>query len=285
MRQHAMRSLSLVAITLALPFWVEAAELSSQPSDGVRFEPKLVLEIHAKSMVGPSIQLDENNITHVAWMEEKEHARTLHYAHTVPTGEALSSPVAVNAQDEVPYWRQEAPALDAHGEHIYLVWAKMPTQSSADKPFANELRLSRSLDGGQTFLPSALINDDGELVNHSFDSIRIGREGAIHVAWIDGRGGKKTSGTYVTRSNDHGTRSTMRPASVVERRSRSRRTAPCTSHGARCSATSEKRWSRDRSTEARRFPRRSSSAMTAGFIPVARIARPHWAWTATAACM
>jgi hypothetical protein len=205
MRQHAMRSLSLVAITLALPFWVEAAELSSQPSDGVRFEPKLVLEIKAKSMVGPSIQLDENNITHVAWMEEKEHARTLHYAHTVPTGEALSSPVAVNAQDEVPYWRQEAPALDAHGEHIYLVWAKMPTQSSADKPFANELRLSRSLDGGQTFLPSALINDDGELVNHSFDSIRIGREGAIHVAWIDGRGGKKTSGTYVTRSNDHGT--------------------------------------------------------------------------------
>jgi hypothetical protein len=205
MRQHAMRSLSLVAITLALPFWVEAAELSSQPSDGVRFEPKLVLEIKAKSMVGPSIQLDENNITHVAWMEEKEHARTLHYAHTVPTGEALSSPVAVNGQDEVPYWRQEAPALDAHGEHIYLVWAKMPTQSSADKPFANELRLSRSLDGGQTFLPSALINDDGELVNHSFDSIRIGREGAIHVAWIDGRGGKKTSGTYVTRSNDHGT--------------------------------------------------------------------------------
>jgi hypothetical protein len=205
MRQHAMQSLSLVAITLALPLWVEAAELSAQPSDGVRFEPKLVLEIKAKSMVGPSIQLDENNITHVAWMEEKEHARTLHYAHTVPTGEALSSPVAVNAQDEVPYWRQEAPALEAHGEHIYLVWAKMPTQSSADKPFANELRLSRSLDGGQTFLPSALINDDGELVNHSFDSIRIGREGAIHVAWIDGRGGKKTSGTYVTRSNDHGT--------------------------------------------------------------------------------
>ena len=205
MRQHAMRSLSLIAITLALPLWVEAAELSSQPSNGVRFEPKLVLEIHAKSMVGPSIQLDEKNIAHVAWMEEKENARILHYARTVPSGEALSSPIAVNAQDEVPYWRQEAPALDVHGEHIYLVWAKMPPRSPVDKPFANELRLSRSLDGGQTFLPSALINDDGELVNHSFDSIRIGREGAIHVAWIDGRGGKKTSGTYVTRSNDHGT--------------------------------------------------------------------------------
>jgi hypothetical protein len=205
MRQHTMQLLNLMAITLALPLWVEAAELSAQPSDGVRFEPKLAVEIHAKSMVGPSIQLDEKNVAHVAWMEEKENARMLRYARTVLSGETLSSPIAVNGQDEVPYWRQEAPALEAHGEHIYLVWAKMPPQTPTDKPFANELRLSRSLDGGQTFLPSALINDDGELVNHSFDSIRIGREGAIHVAWIDGRGGKKTAGTYVTRSSDHGT--------------------------------------------------------------------------------
>ncbi|MEP6886771.1 MAG: sialidase family protein [Nitrospirales bacterium] len=203
--KHSIRSLSLAAITLALPLWVEAAERSSQPSDGVRFEPKLVLEIHAKSMVGPSIQLDEHNIAHVAWMEEKENARKLHYAHSASSDKSLSSPVSVNGPDEMPYWRQEAPALDVPGEHIYLVWAKMPPQSPADKPFANELRLSRSLDGGKTFLPSALINDDGELVNHSFDSIRIGRDGAIHVAWIDGRGGKKTSGTYVSRSNDHGT--------------------------------------------------------------------------------
>ena len=204
MRQHSMRSLSLVAITLALPLWAEAAELSSQPSDGARFESKLVLDIKAKSMVGPSIQLDDNNIAHVAWMEEKENARTLRHAHTVPSGESLSLPVSVNGQDEVPYWRQEAPALEVQGEHIYLVWAKMPPQSQADKPFANELRLSRSIDGGKTFLPSALINDDSELVNHSFDSIRIGRDGAIHVAWIDGRGGKKASGTYVSRSIDHG---------------------------------------------------------------------------------
>jgi len=80
----------------------------------------------------------------------------------------------------------------------------MPPESSANAPFANELRLSRSTDGGKTFLPSVLINDDGEPVNHSFDSIRIGREGAVHVAWIDGRGGQKASGTYVSRSTDHG---------------------------------------------------------------------------------
>ena len=54
---------------------------------------------------------------------------------------------------------------------VYIAWAKMPAVPVADKPFANELRLSRSLDSGQTFLPSAPINDDGEPVLHSFDSI------------------------------------------------------------------------------------------------------------------
>src|SRR5687768_4842923 len=70
------RLVGLVTIALVMPLWVEAAELSSQPIDGVRFEPKLVLDIKAKSMAGPSVQLDENNLAHVAWMEEKENVRT-----------------------------------------------------------------------------------------------------------------------------------------------------------------------------------------------------------------
>lgn len=201
---HFLRALSMMALALAMPVGAQAAELSSQPADGVHFQPKVALDIKAKSLAGPSIQIDEHDITHVAWMEEDSYGRTVRYAHTPPSGGSLSSPMPVNRPDEMPYWRQEAPALEVQGDHIYLVWAKMPPQNSPDTPFANELRLSRSIDGGNTFLPSALINDDDEPVNHSFDSIRIGREGAIHVAWIDGRGGKKASGTYVSRSIDHG---------------------------------------------------------------------------------
>ena len=203
MTQLMIHWLSLVAMIFGLPLATNAAEPLSQPSDGVRFEPKVILDITAKSLVGPSIQLDAHGVVHVAWMEEKDNVRRLQYARSTASG-GLSSPVAVTGRDDVPYWRQEAPALEVQDNRIYLVWAKMPPQNSADKPFANELRLSRSVDGGKTFLPSALINDDGEPVNHSFDSIGIGRDGAVHVAWIDGRGGKKASGTYVSRSTDHG---------------------------------------------------------------------------------
>ena len=204
MRPHFFRSLSMMALAMVAPMSAQAAQLPTQPKDGVRFESTLAVDIKAKSLVGPSIRLDEHDIAHVAWMEEDTNGRTVRYARTPASGGSLSSPMPVNLPDEVPYWRQEAPALEVKDDRIYLVWAKMPPQSSADAPFANELRLSRSTDGGKTFLPSVLINDDGEPVNHSFDSIRIGREGAVHVAWIDGRGGKKASGTYVTRSTDHG---------------------------------------------------------------------------------
>ena len=204
MRPHFFRSLSMMALAMVAHMSVQAAQLPTQSNDGVRFESTLAVDIKAKSLVGPSIRLDEHDIAHVAWMEEDTNGRTVRYARTPASGGSLSSPMPVNLPDEVPYWRQEAPALEVQDDRIYLVWAKMPPQSSADAPFANELRLSRSTDGGKTFLPSVLINDDGEPVNHSFDSIRIGREGAVHVAWIDGRGGKKASGTYVSRSSDHG---------------------------------------------------------------------------------
>lgn len=197
------RVLSIVTV-LAAPIGLYAGE-RSQPIGSMTFSPKLTVEIKAKSMVGPSIQVDEHDTAHVAWMEEDATGRTIRYAHTSLSLETLSPSTIVNDPNEVPYWRQESPALDVRGEQVYIAWARMPAQPVTDKPFANELRLSRSPDNGQTFLPSARINDDGEAVLHSFDSIRVDRSGAIHVAWIDARGNKKNPGTYISRSIDHGT--------------------------------------------------------------------------------
>jgi hypothetical protein len=204
MNRHVTRALGTIAIALALPMGLYAADLSSQPVGTLSFAPRLIVDIKAKSMVGPSIQLDEHNVAHVAWMEEDTNGRAVRYAQTSPSSESLTAAIPVNRPNEAPYWRQEAPALDVRGDMVYIAWAKMPAVPVDDKPFANELRLSRSLDRGQTFLPSAPINDDGEPVLHSFDSIRIDREGAIHVAWIDARGSKNNPGTYVSRSTDHG---------------------------------------------------------------------------------
>ena len=41
------------------------------------------------------------------------------------------------------------------------------------------------------------MNDDGQVINHTFDALDIGPDGALHIAWIDGREGKKEPGTFV----------------------------------------------------------------------------------------
>ena len=173
-------------------------------ADPARFGQKLMTDRPVRSVVGPSVRIDDEGRISLAWVEEDKETRTVLYARTEKWGGSIGAPVTVNQPTEAPYMRQEAPALAGAGDEVFLTWALTHPKVTADKPFSNELRLSRSTDGGQTFLPSILVNDDEQVIGHSFDSIHVAPDGVVHVAWIDGREGKKESGTFVTRSTDHG---------------------------------------------------------------------------------
>ena len=174
---------------------------SEQP---LRFGPKLTTDRPVRAVVGPSIRLDEQGHIALAWVEEDKDTRTVFYSRTEKPEGPIGASVTVNQPTEMPYMRQEAPALAIIGDEVFLTWALTHPKVTADKPFSNELRLSRSTDGGKTFLPSILVNDDEQVIGHSFDSIHVAADGVVHMAWIDGREGKKESGTFVTRSTDHG---------------------------------------------------------------------------------
>ena len=176
----------------------------AEPDQALRFGPKLTTDHSVRTVVGPSVRIDEEGRIALAWMEEDKETRVVLYARTEKPGEPIGAPVKVNQPTEVPYMRQEAPALAVVGDEVFLTWALTHPKVTADKPFSNELRLSRSTDGGKTFLPSILVNDDEQVIGHSFDSIHVASDGSVHVAWIDAREGKKESGTFVTRSTDHG---------------------------------------------------------------------------------
>ncbi|HEY6085476.1 MAG TPA: sialidase family protein, partial [Nitrospira sp.] len=119
-------------------------------------------------------------------------------------GGPLGSPVRVNSPAENPYYRQESPALVMRGDEVFITWSLTHPRVTSDKPFSSELRLSHSTDGGRTFAPSVLVNDDGQVINHAFDAIQMTPNGTVHLAWIDGRDGKKDPGTYVAKSTDQG---------------------------------------------------------------------------------
>jgi hypothetical protein len=188
----AISAASLVSIALA------------EPDQALRFGPKLTTDHNVRAVVGPSVRIDDEGRISLAWMEEDKETRALLYARTEKPGGPIGAAVKVNQPTEPPYMRQEAPALAVVGDQVFLTWALTHPKVKPDKPFSNELRLSRSTDGGKTFLPSILVNDDEQVIGHSFDSIHVAPDGVVHVAWIDGREGKKEPGTFLTRSTDHG---------------------------------------------------------------------------------
>jgi hypothetical protein len=192
-----MVGIALSAVSLA-------STAVATPESPIVFGPKLTTDRPVRAVVGPSVRIDDEGRISLAWVEEDKDIRTVLYARIEKPGGPIGAPVTVNQPTEAPYMRQEAPALAVAGDDVFLTWALTHPKLTADKPFSNELRLSRSTDGGKTFLPSILVNDDEQVIGHSFDSIHVAPDGVVHVAWIDGREGKKEPGTFVTRSTDRG---------------------------------------------------------------------------------
>jgi hypothetical protein len=183
-----------------------SAELPSADTQvpGPVFGPKHLTVHHVKSVAGPSVQIDDQGMISAAWVEEDKETRTIQFARSNTPGGPLGIPVAVNQPGEHPYYRQEAPALVVHGQDVFVTWSMTHPKMTPDKPFSGELRLSRSHDGGRSFGPSTLVNDDDQVIQHTFDALQVARDGVLHLAWIDGREGKKEPGTFVARSTDRG---------------------------------------------------------------------------------
>lgn len=181
-----------------------AAVVLAESAPAFVLGPKVTTDRKVRSVVGPSVHIDDKGQVSLAWVEENKEARTVLYARIDKAVGRIGEVVRVNGSSEVPYSRQEAPALTASGDEVLITWAVTHPKVTPDKPFSNDLRLSRSADSGKTFQPSVLVNDDQQVIGHSFDSIHVAPDGVVHMAWIDGREGKKESGTFVARSSDHG---------------------------------------------------------------------------------
>jgi len=89
----------------------------------------------------------------------------------------------------------------AVGNALFVNWADTPhvaatddralwahwLQKSGEAPYAYDVMLSRSMNGGASWSPPVRPHDDGTLTEHGFVSLWPMDEGRIGVAWLDGR--------------------------------------------------------------------------------------------------
>ena len=93
----------------------------------------------------------------------------------------------------------------AVGNSMFVNWADIPhmaatpdgtlwahwLQKSGDAPYAYDVVLTRSRDGGANWAPPVMPHDDGTQTEHGFVSLWAQDAGRLGVAWLDGR---KTGG-------------------------------------------------------------------------------------------
>lgn len=125
-------------------------------------------------------------------------------------GQTFSEPVMVNpAAEPIIAHDEYRPKIQVDQQgNIYLTWTQ-----KLEKRHTGHIRFSRSLDGGKTFSEPVTINDNRDIISHRFDSLLVGENGEVWIAWLDARDkvqakqqGAEFLGTslYYALSTDHG---------------------------------------------------------------------------------
>lgn len=123
----------------------------------------------------------------------------LFYTSSHNMGDTFSNPYPINkVAGEVSSHGENGPILrQGPGIGRYAVWQA-----------GNDLKFARSMNFGRSFTPAIKVNDDNEKTYHSFQTMEVGPDGTIYVAWLDGRGKETnlpgTSSLYIARSSDQG---------------------------------------------------------------------------------
>lgn len=99
-----------------------------------------------------------------------------------------NEPARVDPEDVVPAPAHQPPGLAVGPDgDVYVSWAARRPAAPGD-PFASDLRLSRSTDGGHRFDAPLRVHDDTP-GSRNFEGVAVVADGAVLVAWIDSRDG------------------------------------------------------------------------------------------------
>ena len=99
-------------------------------------------------------------------------------------GQQWSTPTSLDTGDDLITSDKESPIQLAISTKGLMVIAY---NRPLGKPYTGEVRMLRSVDGGQTFSRPFTAHQDRQLIAHRFQSIGFDRDGRLHTVWIDKR--------------------------------------------------------------------------------------------------
>lgn len=200
-RKCLISSLIVLCLWGSMSSWVIAVDPQSA---SITLGAKRLIHHQGMHTTGPSAQLGSDGTLHLTWGGEQQEDRGVFYLQTPLEQELYPAPIRVSPPTTPVATLHEPPALAIGQKHdVYITWTS-PHPKANGKLFTSLLLLSRSLDGGHTFLPPVRVNDDEAITNHAFDFVAVSPNGSVHVTWLDSREGKKDPATYASVSRNQG---------------------------------------------------------------------------------
>jgi hypothetical protein len=118
----------------------------------------------------------------LVWIEHEARAHALRFARY--DGRAWSAPRTVARGDDwFVNWADTPHVAQTADGALWAHWLR----KSAAAPYAYDVVLARSADGGATWSEPVRVNDDGTPTEHGFVSLWPAARDALGVAWLDGR--------------------------------------------------------------------------------------------------
>ncbi|UCE37261.1 MAG: hypothetical protein JSW00_17580 [Thermoplasmata archaeon] len=168
---------------------------TSSNDGGNSFSPnkKVNDDVSNTKQYEPSIAIDNGGNIYLAWTDQRNGNYNIYFANSTDGGNSFSPNKMVN-DDGGPSQFQPSIAIDNEG-NIYLAWTDQ-RNGNYDIYFAS------STDGGNSFSPNKMVNDDVSIPRQYEPSMAIGNNGNIYLAWADERNGD--SDIYFASSTDGG---------------------------------------------------------------------------------
>ncbi|MGD8375042.1 MAG: sialidase family protein, partial [Acidobacteriota bacterium] len=128
----------------------------------------------------PFLVADADGIL-MSWLEERDAGHALRFARwdggwSTPRTVIEGEPFFVN-------WADFPSLLPLGGESLVAHWLAR----SGEEPYAYDVRIARSGDGGRTWSRPVSPHHDGTPTEHGFVSLLPGEDGAFVAIWLDGR--------------------------------------------------------------------------------------------------
>ena len=159
-----------------------AAPVTAQPAapQPLRVEPwTLPVDVAAAQ---PDLVATPDGRLLLSWVEAQAHGHALKFAALEKTQWSAPQTIATGTDWFANWADTPHVAVTADG----ALWAHW-LQKSATSSYAYDVALVRSGDGGRTWSPPVLVNDDGKPAEHGFVSLWPAARDTLGVAWLDGR--------------------------------------------------------------------------------------------------